>query len=621
MSIYAAAAPRVSAEVPSIDTVREMFRRTLFVLVLCAWSTPARAQISLSEEVVGRVSFVFTGGSFVDSQGLDNGARCIEDSATAVIREEDLPPRPTLVKAILTVGGSLIADDGLDYQNPDISLLETPGLDADNAAEQLLVLRAARNVADRSVSLLVPGATTPVTVEAGSSPTFTTAYNRSGPALPNGNVAFFTTRIDVTEVLQDLPSLAGTYEVSDFLADICFGLEARCSAGETCTGLSQVHPNAAASFSLLLIVESDSLPIRSVASFEGMSLLFGTNETLVLDTPEPFSNPASGRLAIYSLEGDLGISGALPGARCDSEEFIEVDGDEDTLVNGLCLTDDDNPVGNLFNSTINVLPEDPTITPACMAPDPIECCEGDGLCGTTGVDIDRFDISPALVPGADQLRVTVGTGTDLIALSSVVLEADLFEPVLDVDSQIRVVEANAAGRVQLGTPITYVIALSNTGNIDATGVDVRMSVPPRVTDFALLSEPSTGTNSTAPLSGLNGTGLISFDNVVVPAGGIESIVFQVTTECDALNLTLRPEASIGTSTTAAFTVASEPVTVVGPGVGLCDGVDPNGPFESDDAVPLPPRVLRGGGCTGAAALPWLLVLVLIPWLLRRRRRA
>ncbi|MEO1172373.1 MAG: hypothetical protein AAFX94_10010, partial [Myxococcota bacterium] len=271
-----------------------------------------------------------------------------------------------------------------------------------------------------------------------------------------------------------------------------------------------------------------------------------------------------------------------------------------------------------FNSTINVLPEDPMITPACTASNPIECCNGDGLCGTTGVDIDRFDISPALVPGADRLRVTVGTGTDLIALSEVVLEADLFEPVLDVDSQIRVVEANSAGRVQLGAPITYVVAISNTGNIDATGVDLRMSVPPLVTDFMLVSEPATGTNSTAPLSGLNGTGLVSFDNMVVPAGGIESVSFRVTTECDALNRTLRPSASIGTSTSPAFTIESQAVTVVGPGVGLCDGVDPDGPFESDDSIPLPPRVLRGGGCTGTAALPWLLVLVCVPWVLRRR---
>ncbi|MEM6733832.1 MAG: hypothetical protein AAF658_19885, partial [Myxococcota bacterium] len=262
--------------------------------------------------------------------------------------------------------------------------------------------------------------------------------------------------------------------------------------------------------------------------------------------------------------------------------------------------------------------EDPSVTPACTRLDPIECCVGDGLCGTTGVDIDRFNISDALTPGADQLRVTIGTGTDLIVLNTVVLEADLFEPVLNVDSQVRVLEVNALGQVQLGAPITYVIAISNTGNVDATNVSARMNLPPRVSNFELLSTPAGATNTSAPQSGVNGTGLINVTDLTVPAGEIAAVTFRVTTDCDALNLTLPATVSIGTSSFPSFDVSSEPVTVVGPGVGLCDGIDPDGPFQSETDVPLPPRVLRGGG--GCNAAPGLSILFLAVTLLALRRR-
>lgn len=612
-------APRVSGSPPDLATIppmRALSIRLAFAAAAFA-ASPVAAQELVDDPVIGRVEFIFRGGSLVNNTGLDNGVNCIEDSGSATVLESDLPSRPTLVRAVLTVAGSLLDDDGPDYL-PDTEIMSSGGADASNANEVQQVEQAAFAAADRQVSFLPPGATTPVELTATSSSI--QVYNRPAVTESPGNVGFFTTRFDVTDLLRDLPSLAGTYVVSDLLADVCYGQEARCSDGVICDDVSRIHPNGLASFSLLLVVESPSLPLRTVAAFEGLRLLNDESYTLLLET-RPFSDPAAGRLAFYALEGDLGISafeGTLP--PCSSREYIEVDGDADPLGDGLCLFDDDNPVGNLFNATINVAPADPLVTPTCTAPDPIECCTGDALCGTVGVDIDQFDISDAIEPGRDELRVTVGTGTDLVVLSSVVLEADLFEPVLNVDSQIRVREANANGQVQLGSPITYVIAISNTGNVDATDVTVRMSVPPRVSDFELLSVPDGATNTSAPRSGLNGTGLINVTGLTVPAGSIAPILFRVTTECDALNLTLRPTASIGTTTQPAFEVAADPVTVVGPGVGVCDGFDPEGPFLTDDTVPLPPRILRGGGgCTATVTLPWVVVLLGLV-LLRRRQR-
>lgn len=586
-------------------------------------SQTAQAQLVLVDEpAVGRVQFVFTGGSFLDNAGLDNGANCLEETAIAEIREEDLPSRPQLVRAILTVSGSLFGTDGVDYFDPDINLFATDELDWNEVGDRPEIERRARAAADRSVTFRAPGQNEPILLETGAPSLSVDAYNRPVEAGTPGNVALFTTRFDVTESLRDLDSLAGTYVVGDLLADVCFGADARCSEGESCGETSVVHANATASFSLLLVVESPSLPLRTVAAFEGLELLFGTSTTINLDTTQPFSDPAAGRLAFYSLEGDLSVSAAEETRPpCGSFEFVQVDGDGDSSTPGLCLSDDDNPIGNIFNSTINVQPEDPSITPTCTAPDAIECCVGDGLCGVAGVDIDRFNISQALAPGEDRVRVTLETGTDLIALSSVVLEVDLFEPVLNVDSQVRVLEANENGQVQLGAPITYVIAVSNTGNVDALGVDVRLSVPPRVSDFELLSFPDGANNTSAPQSGTNGTGLVNVTDIDVPAGQIRDISFRVVTDCDALNLTLRPEASIGNATLEAFQVAADPVAVVGPGIGLCDGIDPGGPFFDDGTIPDARRVLRSGaGCDATTPLPWLALALLTAFVALRRRK-
>lgn len=588
---------------------------------LLAAPAVAKAQLSLRDEpVIGRAKFLFTGASFVDNVGLENGVNCIEDSALARIEGESLPSRPTLVRAVLMVSGTLFGDDGPDYTNPDRELLVSSGLDA-SGADRGAVASLAQSAADRTFSFWPPGASAPVDVSAPLSSTSVAVYNRPVPDATAGNVAFFVTRIDVTdEILNEGGGvLAGDYQVGELESEVCYGLEAFCSQNESCTDVSAVHSNATASFALLLIVEDESLPLRSIAVFEGLRQLQGDEFTLALGVPTPFSDPAAGKLALYALEGDLPIS-AFEGtlAPCSSREYVEVDGDDDPNVDGLCLTDDDNPTGNIFNGTINSRPRNPAIEPACSGTEPLQCCQGDGLCGVTGVDIDEFNISDALAPGAETVRITVGTGTDRVALATVVLEADLFEPVLDVDTQIRVLD-EVNGLVQLGAEITYLIAVSNTGNVDAKGVSVAMSVPPGLSEFEIQSIPNGAADNSAPFAGVNGTGLVAVENIDVPAGGIAEIRFKARTRCEALNTTLRPVASVGRQGILAFPVDADPVRIVGPGIERCDGIDPNGPYLDTPLGPEPERILRGGGgnCTAGASL----ALLLLPLgAVRRRRR-
>ncbi len=576
----------------------------------------------------GRVQFVLVGASMVDNQGLTNGVNCLWPSATATVSAADLPARPRLVRATLYVAGSLIADDGLDYVDPPLEIFVTPGLQADDPAELVQVEAAARAAADTSVELRPPGASAPVTVTAPAGSSYVSVYYKPSGA-EQGNVGFFVTPIDVTEAILGAGGgvLIGAYTVSGLLADVCNGPEAVCGAppaAPTCATVagSAVHTNGAASFALLLVVDDPELRLHAIATFEGLQALAGGQLQLGLETANAISDPAAGSLAFYALEGDILIPTAVnPTGPCNAEEYIEVDGDTNPTQNGLCLTDDDNPLGNLFNSTINVQPAAGP-PPVCIDA-PHQCCNGDGLCPVTGVDIDRFDISAALTPGGRDVRVAVASGTDRIALALVVLGVDVYEPVLRQDTQVRVIALDGErvvpaddGVVRLAEPVLYSIAVSNTGNVPASGVSVRFSAPPRTRSATLLLAPGGATSTTLATGGDAGTGEILVTGFAVPAGEIAEVRVQVTPTCDAAGRPMAPTVEVGSAELALFAVAAPAVTPRGPAPeGLCPGVDPDGPF----AIVPPDRNLRGGGC--AAVSPAALALALVLLLGRRRLAA
>ncbi|MEZ4269932.1 MAG: hypothetical protein R3C68_00365 [Myxococcota bacterium] len=444
--------------------------------------------------VRGRNAFVFVGASMADAQGLDNGVNCLFTQKSLQLSAAQLPTRAKIVEAVLYIGGSLL-DDGLDYTDPSLEIFSTPNLSYDDPSnvEQLDAL--ARAAADRTVSFQPPGASAPVVVT-GKTPAVTGFYVPPGPTGEGGNVAFFVTPIDVTDVIRDEGNgiLAGTYTVSDLTADVCNGLEAVCDDPPnppTCLTMSQLHTRGAASFALLLIVEDPALPLTSISIFEGLQTISGFQVSVDLQPGSSISNPAQGSLGIYALEGDLSIGrvdDTMMSPPCHAEEFIYVDGDLDPADSGGCLTDADNPLGNIFNATIN---QQPALNeaPFCTR-DPILCCRsaaecGDAcvVCGETGVDIDQFDISQTLEPGATSINVRVGSGTDRIATATMVLSVSIFEPVLSLDSQIRVLDA-VNGLLRLGDTFEYSIAISNTGNVNQCRNYLRVAGPPSRTQLS-----------------------------------------------------------------------------------------------------------------------------------------
>ncbi len=582
----------------------------------------------------GRGEFILVGASMTDNAGLQNGVNCLKSSASAIVFPNDLPARPRLVRATLYIGGSLL-DDGPDYSN--ITIFDGEGRNADAercdgvppddcsalAQDVAMLELAARQAADTSVQLLLPGAPAPITVS-GTTSYVDVLYKSSGPE--QGNLGFFITPIDVTDELQTLgEDLAGAYEVRDLRADVCLGLDVACTPGGlTCDSQpgSDLHTNGAASFALLLVFEDPSLPLRSITTFEGLRSIAGASLTETLQLSSPVSDPTSGSLAFYALEGDLTLpTGAVTAGPCGADEFIEVDGDDDPSSDGVCLNDDDNPVQNVFNASINVQPETSTDLLCNPATDPSwMCCSGDGLCGVVGVDIDRFNISSALTPGERDLRVTVGSGQDRIYMAAMLVGVEIFEPILDVDTQIRVLTADDAGNVQMGGPIVYSIAVSNTGNVDADEVQVVMDMPAFLTDFEVLVVPAGATDQSQPLAGAAGTGEVRVVDFTVPAGEIAEIRVRATTPC-RLDATLAPEAHVTALGVPTFDVPAPVVTLRGPGIpgSGCEELDPEGPFSP--TASLPPRVLRGSGGCAATSGPLVALGLLLLWAVRTRRRS
>src|SRR5262249_6527299 len=163
-------------------------------------------------------------------------------------------------------------------------------------------------------------------------------------------------------------------------------------------------------------------------------------------------------------------------------------------------------------------------------------------CGVTGVDIDRFNISSALTPGAHRVSIQYGTASDRIALGVIAVQVDVFEPTLNVDTQIRALNA-VQSQVQVGGPIAYSIAISNTGNVAATGVRVQMSAPPRVSNFQVLSVPDGAVDLSNTAGGDNNTGLLFVQDFDVAAGQIREIRLQMDTSCSALSGSIAPIAT------------------------------------------------------------------------------
>lgn len=499
----------------------------------------------------GTVDFFATGASFgVSNDPLDDRPDELLQVSEVTVEAFRIPGRAKLVQAFLYYGGSLYMDgDGNDLP-------------------------------DQTVSLKVPGRDDfrPITADE--------IYN-SGSINGFPEVVFYIARADITELIQDAGGqMDGLYQVRDFEADIFYDL-----------GGDQRHTAANASFSIILVFEEERLPPRTIALFDGMQTVLGSTVTLELGgfivSPVP-----SGSITFYALEGDCnpGPQDCAVGNNRAGAERVRVQGSDATR--RLTLSDSVNPPNDIFNRTIN------TVDPPRQ--------------NEPGTDIDRFDITSALRPADEELTVEI-TAPDaqnnergeLIGLSYVIVGIDVFLPELRVDSRIEVKTENGQSLPEYfpGDPLRVAYAISNTGNLRATGVRVEADLPRVVTAYQVVREPEGAIVTSEPSGGANGAGRLVVENLSVRHGEVSDLVLLVETECPL------PEGGELTLT------ASVSAAVEG---GL--------PFTMMTTVPLVARdrcgprffLYGGGGCravnTKDDGFPMSAAMVLMVGLALRRRR-
>jgi len=182
-------------------------------------------------------------------------------------------------------------------------------------------------------------------------------------------------------------------------------------------------------WSLLVIYESASEPLRVINVFDGFQYFRGSSLTLM---PNNFVIPNSGidgRHGVLTWEGDVENSAALNGFT------------EDLTFNGTELTDGFNPVNNQFNSTINLLSSNTTY----------------------GVDLDVYDVTSLLTAGDTSASSIYSSGGDLVLLSMEVLSVTN-TPVADL-----AISKTHSGNFTVGQNGVYTLSVSNNGPSTETG--------------------------------------------------------------------------------------------------------------------------------------------------------
>jgi hypothetical protein len=425
--------------------------------------------VDLQADFRGTVDFFATGAALTVNDDEDDRPDRALDEATVVVPGRRIPAKARLLKAYLYFGGSLFAD-GDEVEAPDMQ-----------------------------VELQVPGATTftPVTGD---------EVYRSGPIPGFPEVILYSVRADITALMQDAQaSLPGTYRLRGFAADIFNG--------------AQEHTAATAAFSIILIFEEPRLPPRSIVLFDGMQEVLGSTVALDLSGFIVSEQP-SGSVTIFALEGDCnpGPESCARGDNLAGLERARVIGADGART--LVLQDDLNPPNDLFNRTIN------TVDPP--------------LSNVTGTDIDTFDITEVLRAGDESVRVEVttplparGQAGELVGLGYVVVGIDVFAPELRVDSRVEIStdRGSVLDAYFPGDPLRVKYALSNTGNLPGTQVDLTADMPANVRAFEVLEAPEGAQLAVETTGGAFGRGRVTVSDVAVRHGEVSDLVLLMETDC------------------------------------------------------------------------------------------
>lgn len=278
-----------------------------------------------------------------------------------------------------------------------------------------------------------------------AAPDMTATFGRQGVFSTNvtANASFivsnrYQSMADVTSIVQMYGT--GGYEVSNVL-------------GPTLTNIND--NNHFAGWWMAVIYEKPSDPLRSILLFDGLDeVQIGNPVTSTLSGFMVPNGPFDAKLGVIGYDGDGQITG------------------DEVLVNGVAITDAQNPANNFFNGTRSTLgagthfPGDLpelTGTPQSMS----------------GIDIDIVDIVPRLAAGQTSMNVSVSTTSDVVLTGGFVTSISTFAP--NFDSATKTAVDLNGGVVLPGDTIEYTISLTNTGDDTATNVVLTDVLPIGVT--------------------------------------------------------------------------------------------------------------------------------------------
>lgn len=214
----------------------------------------------------------------------------------------------------------------------------------------------------------------------------------------------------------------------------------------------------AAGWSLFVIYEDNSLPTKSISSFNGFAGI-GSNATVPLTTNiSGFTTPALGdvnaRVAFAALEGDYGYSG----------DYLKINNKSITTTPASVR-----PATNFFNSTIT------TTTGPFLDRNPASK-------NTLGFDAGVLDILPSsgiIQNKATSADIMLGTNLDVYIVYFMAFSVDVIAPNIKLIKTVQDADNNDAANanVTLGQELRYTLDFKNEGNDSATQFTITDQLP------------------------------------------------------------------------------------------------------------------------------------------------
>ncbi len=204
-----------------------------------------------------------------------------------------------------------------------------------------------------------------------------------------------------------------------------------------------------AGWALVVVYQNAALPLRNLTVFDGFGLVQNAVADRRIDIPlsgflaPPFGT-VNAEVGVIAYEGDGGSTG---------DQF---------LLNGVVLSNAQNPSNDFFNSTISTAGVNDT-------------ARNPSYQNTFGFDVDEVSAPGILPNSATSTLVSMLTGGETFLPSTVTTQIDLYSPQFPGTTKT-VVDLNG-GTTQIGDSLRYTITMTNVGLDPATNAALTDAIP------------------------------------------------------------------------------------------------------------------------------------------------